>query len=223
MAPTIRPQSCKFYKTPPILCKRNRPFTNIVFREIPMAKPDPAALAAQVQGRKLPPVERWNPPLSGEMDLRIARDGTWYHEGRPIAREALVRVFSTLLRRDPDGHHYLLTPAEKWRIQVEDAPFLAVLLEADGAGRAQRLHFTTNLGDRVCAGPDHPIEVVFAADGEPSPYVRVRGRLQALISRAVYLELVELGVEHGGGRREYGVWSDGAFFSLGRLDEEASP
>ncbi len=189
-----------------------------------MAKPDPATLAAQVQGQSLPPVESWRPPLSGEMDLRIARDGTWYHEGQPILRASLARLFSTILRRDPDGHHYLLTPVEKWRIQVEDAPFLAVLLDVEGTGREQRLRFTTNLGDRVLAGPDHPIEVTFAKNGEPSPYVRVRGQLWALISRAVYLELIERGDERlSNGRREYGVWSGGVFFSLGQLDEGTAP
>jgi hypothetical protein len=185
--------------------------------------PDPEALAAQIGNRKLPPVDRWNPPLSGDMDLRITRDGIWHHEGRPILRESLVRLFSTILRRDEDGDYYLLTPVEKWRIRVDDAPFLAVLLAVDGQGeaRAQSLRFTTNVGDTVVAGPDHPIEVEYdAPDAEPSPYVHVRGRLRALISRSVFLELAALGEEHeADGKRILGVWSQGTLFSLGKLDE----
>jgi hypothetical protein len=182
---------------------------------------DPETLAAQIGNRKLPPVDRWNPPLSGDMDLRIARDGVWYHEGRPIVRESLVRLFSTILRREEDGEYYLLTPVEKWRIRIEDAPFLAVLLVADGQGEAQSLHFTTNVGDTVIAGPEHPIEVEYVTPGaEPSPYVHVRGRLRALISRSVFLELAALGEEHeADGKRILGVWSQGVLFSLGRLQE----
>jgi hypothetical protein len=183
--------------------------------------PTPDAIAAQIGNRKLPPVDRWNPPLTGDMDLRIARDGVWHHEGRPILRESLVRLFSTILRRDNDGEYYLLTPVEKWRIRVEDAPFLAVLLAVDGRGRAQSLSFTTNVGDIVVAGPDHPIEVEYDAPGaEPSPYVHVRGRLRALISRSVFLELAALGEEHvSNGERILGVWSQGVLFSLGRLED----
>ena len=158
------------------------------------------------------------------MDLRIARDGTWYHEGRPIRRESLVRLFSTILRRDDDGAYYLLTPVEKWRIRVDDAPFVAVLLAVAGQGesRNQTLRLTTNVGDTVDAGPDHPIEVEYdAPDGEPSPYVHVRGRLRALIARSVFLELAELGEERVvAGERILGVWSRGSFFSLGRLADE---
>lgn len=187
------------------------------------SSPDPADLANQLPAnRPPPPVERWNPPLSGEMDLRIARDGTWFHEGTPFQREALVRLFASILRRDPDGHYYLVTPVEKWRIQVDDAPFLAVRLDATGQGRARRLTFTTNVGDVVVAGPDHPLTVEYRTPGgEPAPYLHVRGRLRALLSRAVFLELVELGEERPDPQgRDYGVWSQGRFFSLGRLDDE---
>ena len=187
-----------------------------------MYKLDPAALAAQVQGKKLPPLERWNPPLSGVMDMRIARDGTWYHEGSPILREALARLFSTILRREDDDYYYLVTPVEKWRIQVDDAPFVAVLLDVmDKGSQTQELRFTTSLGDVVTAGPAHPIEVAYATPGgEPSPYVHVRGRLQALISRAVFLELAERGEEREvDGKPLYGVWSQGVFFPLGSLHE----
>jgi hypothetical protein len=187
-----------------------------------MRKPDPDRLAAQGgPGKRLPPVERWNPPLSGDMDLRIARDGIWHHEGRPILREPLVRVFSTILRRDEDGHYYLLTPAEKWRIQVDDVPFLAIFLESEGKGETQTLRFTTNLGDKVVASPEHPIQVKYTApDGEPAPYVHVRQRLWARISRSVFLELAQLGLESERNKKKIlGVWSQGVFFSLGSLEE----
>jgi hypothetical protein len=186
-----------------------------------MQKPDPAALAAQFAGQKLPPIKNWNPPLSGDLDMRIARNGTWYHEGEPILRETLARLFSTILRREADGCYYLVTPVEKWRIQVEDAPFLAVLLEVRNIGTDQTLCFTTNLGDRVTAGSAHPIQVEYAKPGgEPSPYVWVRDQLRALISRTVFLERVELGEEREvAGELLYGVWSQGLFFSLGGLHD----
>ena len=155
------------------------------------------------------------------MDLRIARNGVWHHEGTPIQREALVRLFASILRRDEDGHYYLVTPVEKWRIRVDDAPFLAIRLDTTGAGHQQRLIFTTNVGDLVTAGPDHPLIVEYRIPGgEPAPYIHVRGRLRALLSRAVFLELVELGEERRTvDGRDYGVWSQGQFFSLGQLDE----
>jgi hypothetical protein len=188
----------------------------------PDPDPDPAKLADQLRSeRPLPPVDRWNPPLSGDMDLRIARDGTWYHEGAPFQREALVRLFASILRRDEDGYHYLVTPVEKWRIRVDDAPFLAVRLDARGEGADRSLTFTTNVGDTVTAGPAHPLVVEYRRPGgEPSPYIHVRGGLRALLSRAVFVELVELGEEQpGSSGRRYGVWSGGHFFQLGRLDE----
>ena len=187
-----------------------------------MYKFDPVALAAQFEGKKLPPLERWHPPLSGELDMRIARDGTWYHEGTPIKRQNLARLFSTILRREDDNCYYLVTPVEKWRIQVEDAPFVAVLLEVSDKGTIQQaLRFTTNLGDVITAGPEHPIEVEYAAPGgEPAPYVHVRARLRALLSRPVFLELTELGEEREvDGKPLYGVWSQGVFFPLGSLHE----
>src|ERR1700743_1697233 len=121
-------------------------------------------------GRKLPPVEKWHPEHCGDIDIRIARDGTWFHEGTPIGRRELVRLFSTILRKDPEGY-VLVTPAEKMRIKGEDVPFLAVLLrEEDG-----RLIFTTNVGDETVAGPDNPIRVeTHPKTGEPGPYVPCR-------------------------------------------------
>ncbi len=190
---------------------------------MPHPAPDPAILATQLNAnRSLPPVDQWTPPLLGDMDLRIARDGVWHHAGTPIQREALVRLFASILRCDDDGHYYLVTPVEKWQIRVDDAPFLAIRLDATGAGPDQCLTFTTNVGDQVTAGPDHPLIVEYhTPGGEPAPYLQVRGRLRALLSRAVFLELAELGEERRtADGRDYGVWSQGQFFSLGRLDEE---
>jgi uncharacterized protein len=164
-------------------------------------------------GRAIPPVERWNPQHCGDIDIRIARDGTWYHQGTPFGRRELVRLFSTILRKDPDGYH-LVTPAEKMRIRVDDAPFVAVLLDVQGEGHDQRLMFTTNVGDDTIAGRDNPIRVeIDRESGEPSPYVHVRKGLEALIARSVFYQLAELAVPGPDGMM--GVWSDGMYFVLG--------
>jgi hypothetical protein len=165
-------------------------------------------------GRKLPPVEKWNPAHCGDIDIRIARDGTWYHEGTPVGRKELVRLFSTILRKDPDGF-VLVTPAEKMRIVVEDAPFLAVLMDVAGEGRDQTLTFMTNVGDETVAGPDNPIRVeIDPKTDEPRPYVHVRKGLEARISRAVFYHLADLAVLDDDGF--LGVWSGGLFFRLGK-------
>ena len=168
-----------------------------------------------------PPVERWDPPLSGVMDLCIGRDGVWHHQGRPIERQALKRLFAGILRRDADGEYYLLTPVEKWRIQVEDAPFLAVELRVEGAGRGQTLGFVTDVGDEVSAGREHPIEVDYTNDSaEPMPYVHVRGRLRARLTRSVLLELAGLAERQTvGGQDCYCVWSQGECFPLGPAED----
>ncbi|HUJ04399.1 MAG TPA: DUF1285 domain-containing protein [Rhizomicrobium sp.] len=166
------------------------------------------------EGRKLPPVEKWHPAHCGDIDIRIAKDGTWFHQGTPIGRREIVRLFSTILRKDPDGFH-LVTPAEKMRIAVEDAPFIAVLMRAEGEGRAQRLVFTTNVGDETVAGPENPIRVETNPETqEPAPYVHVRRGLEARIARSVFYQLADLAVPGEAG--ELGVWSNGAFFPLGR-------
>ncbi|HUC63192.1 MAG TPA: DUF1285 domain-containing protein [Alphaproteobacteria bacterium] len=165
-------------------------------------------------------------PFCGDIDMRIARDGNWHYRGSLIGRLALVKLFASVLRRDGAGDYWLVTPYERARIQVDDAPFTAVALVAEGAGRAQRLAFRTNLDEVAVAGPEHPIRVAEnAATGEPSPYILVRaGRdgapgLEALIARPVYYQLADLGVEEDGdGAQGFGVWSEGAFFPLGRLD-----
>lgn len=168
--------------------------------------------------RALPPVQRWNPPFRGDIDMRIARDGTWFHEGAPIGRFGLVRLFSGILRRDPDDAYYLVTPAEKVRIQVDDAPFVAVAMEMAGEGAARTLTFRTNVGDTVAADGEHPIRVeTHPATGEPSPYVLVRDRLEALIARAVFYDLVALAEEDGEGGLF--VRSGGVRFPLGQASE----
>ncbi len=163
--------------------------------------------------RKLPPVEQWDPEHEGGIDIRIARDGRWYHEGSPIHREAMVRVFSTILRRDGDDY-FLVTPVEKLRIEVDDAPFVAVRLEREGEGREQRLLLTTNTGDHVVVDADHPLQVE-DRDGEPAPYVHLRSGLWALVSRNVFYELAELAEQREmGASTRLGVWSGGEFFPL---------
>ena len=168
------------------------------------------AAAKQAPGRGLPPVHLWNPPHCGEIDIVIKRDGLWFHEGTPIGREALVRLFSTVLRKDDDGI-YLVTPVEKLKITVEDAPFIAVRVDRDG----EALRFTTNVGDEVEAGPDNPIRVEMDEEtGEPRPYLHVRRGLEALIARPVFYELVEMAREHDG---RMAVGSNGAWFAVGPL------
>lgn len=156
------------------------------------------------------------------MDLRIARDGTWYHEGAAFQREALVQLLASVLRRDEDNHYYLVTPVEKWRIQVDEAPFVAVRVDAEGTGSSQSLRFTTNVGDTVTAGLDHPLTVEYhQPDGEPTPFIHIRGRLRALLTRAVFIELIDLGeMRRTPAGHDYGVWSEGQFFSLGPLDDD---
>ncbi|MYZ46730.1 DUF1285 domain-containing protein [Propylenella binzhouense] len=156
------------------------------------------------------PVEAWNPPDCGDIDMRIAADGSWHYNGGPIRREALVRLFASVLRREPDGRHVLVTPVEKLGISVDDAPFLAVEMAAEGEGRGRRLTFRTNVGDVVAAGPDHPIRyAVEPGTGGVKPYVEVRRGLEALLSRPLVFELAELAETREG---RLGVWSGGAFF-----------
>lgn len=179
-----------------------------------------AAALEGAGGKSLPPVEKWNPEFCGEIDLVIKRDGTWFHEGTPIGRARLVRLFSTVLRRDGDKH-YLVTPVEKLEIKVEDAPFIAVLMKRSSAGASQKLTFVTNVGDEVTAGASHAL--TFRIDpetGERAPYVMVRAGLEALVARAVYYDLVELGETRDiDGEEQFGVWSDGVFFPFGTASE----
>lgn len=167
--------------------------------------------------RGLPPVHLWEPDYCGDIGMKIARDGQWYYDNSPIGRKKLVRLFSTILRHDDDGEHYLVTPVEKIRIEVEDAPFIATLMTVRGEGREQVLRFETNVGDFTEAGPDHPMRFqIDPTTAEPSPYVHVRARLEALISRAVFYDLVELAELHEG---RFGVWSHGEFFEIASAEE----
>jgi hypothetical protein len=185
------------------------------------ADPTPSGLAGVTAAAKsagergLPPVHLWHPEHCGEIDIRIRRDGVWFHEGTPIGREALVRLFSTVLRLDPDGYH-LVTPVEKLKIQVEDAPFIATRVDRLDDHLGGTLRFETNVGDVVEAGPDNAIRVeTDPATGEPRPYLHVRRGLEALIARPVFYELAELAAEREtpeGAR--LGVTSNGAWFPI---------
>ncbi|MEM9706788.1 MAG: DUF1285 domain-containing protein [Pseudomonadota bacterium] len=179
-----------------------------------------AAALDDVAGQKLPPVDKWTPDYCGEIDLIITRDGHWVHEGTPIGRPKLVRLLSTIIRLEADGY-YLVTPVEKLRFEVEDAPFVAVLMETEtetqtGEGEAA-LAFTTNVGDRIIAGPDHAISMKPDLAGDAmAPYIHVRAGLEARVARSVFYELVDIAeVREVDGVRSLGVSSKGAFFPLG--------
>ena len=184
-----------------------------------IVKPSAESLASAARKASkggLPPVHLWNPDFCGDLDIRIARDGTWFYLGTPIGRPELVRLFSTILRKDGDDY-FLVTPVEKVGITVDDAPFVAVDFEVTGSGKDQTLTFETNVGDFVPAGPDHPIRVERDAEtGEPSPYVLIRANLEALIDRKSFYRLVDIGAHHDGW---FGIWSDGEFFPIIPSDE----
>lgn len=179
------------------------------------ATADTLAAAAKAAGKKgPPPVHLWNPPFCGDLDMRIARDGTWWYLGTPIGRAPLVKLFSSILKREGDAY-FLVTPVEKVGIKVDDAPLLAVDFTAEGHGRDQRLSFVTKTEDEAVAGPDHPIRVERSAEGEPSPYILIRSNLWALIDRKSFYRLVELGChEPHEGASWFGLWSSGEFFPV---------
>lgn len=160
------------------------------------------------------PVEGWNPPPCGDIELRIKADGTWIYGGTPINRRPLVQLFARVLRCDPDGQCFLVTPVEKVPITIEDAPFLAVEMQVEGEGQGQLVTFRTNVDDIVRCGPEHPLRIVrdSATDGL-KPYVRVRGRLEALLTRSLTFDLLELATA-GAPADGIGVWSGGQFFAL---------
>lgn len=170
------------------------------------------ALLREQGGKGPAPVEKWNPPYCGDIGMKIRGDGVWLYQGSPIGRMALVKLFARVLRKDSDGKHYLVTPAEKVDVGVADAPFLAVEMEVRGSGRAQSLMFRTNVDDVVTAGADHPLRFAVESGSQGlKPYLHVRGRLEALLTRALYYDLVELAVDEGD---RFGVWSAGAFFAM---------
>ena len=175
--------------------------------------------APPARGRGLAPVEQWQPPYCGDIGLKIRTDGVWLYRDSPIQREALVRLFASVLRKDADGRTYLVTPAEKVDVQVEDAPFLAVAMEVGGEGREQNLIFTTNVGDAVACGRQHPLRFsVQEPGGGLKPYALVRGRLEALLTRALAFDLAALRVDEiRDGRPVSGVWSGGEFFPFDSL------
>ncbi len=183
-----------------------------------IVKPDAAGLAASVQAASKkgpPPVHLWNPPFCGDIDMRIARDGTWFYMGTPIGRAGLVKLFSGIIKRE-EGKYYLVTPVEKVGIVVDDAPFVAVDFTVDGAGTDQVIRFVTHVDDQVTAGPDHPIRVDRdPTTGEPSPYVLVRADLWALIDRKSFYRLIDIG-DHSmhDGKSWFGLWSSGRFFPV---------
>ena len=170
-----------------------------------------AEVARAVADQTLPPVDRWNPTHCGHSHMRIARDGTWFHEGSPIGRPEMVRLFSTILRREPDGRFVLVTPAEKLDIDVEDAPFIATAMIGERSGRDGRLAFQLNTGELVVADAAHPLRFE-ARDTGPHPYLSVRGGLEALLTRSVYYELAERAIADG--CDPPGVWSNGSFFAM---------
>ncbi len=174
------------------------------------------AMLIEAGSDRLPPVDQWDPPYCGDIGMLIRGDGTWMYQGSPIGRKPLVRLFSRVLRRDVDGRYYLVTPVEKVDVAVSDAPFLAVEMDVTGSGKEQTLTFRTNVDDIVVCGGDHPLRYVEeAGSGGLKPYVMVRGRLEALLTRAIYYDLVELAVERAdAGVVELGVWSNGTFFPL---------
>jgi uncharacterized protein len=192
--------------------KQTNPFSNSTsgMKLTQNAASSNSSPAETASARKREPID------CGDLEMRIARDGTWYYRGSPIGRRSLVKLFVSVLRREADGRYWLVTPAERGRIEVEDVPFLAVALTVEGEGRDQQLIFRTNLDEFVTAGPDNPLRVETAASGEPAPYILVRDGLEARLARPVFYELVELGTEEQVGKRtQFGVWSRRTFFSLG--------
>ena len=170
-----------------------------------------AELQRLIDERRLPPVDKWNPQRCGHSEMRIARDGTWYHQGSPIRRPAMVRLFSTILRREPDGRHVLVTPVEKLEIDVDSTAFRAIEIQSEGEGHQRRVAFRLDSGDAVILGPDHPLTVIEDEHG-PSPRLLVRHGLEAELSRPVYYELADLALAEG--NEPPGIWSGGAFFPL---------
>jgi uncharacterized protein len=174
-----------------------------------------SAALGDLPTRGPPPVDRWNPPYCGAIDMRIAADGTWYHNGTPIRRPKLVRLFSSILRREPDGRIVLVTPVECVGITVEDAPFVAVEMAVDGSGQDRRISFRTNADDLVPVDAEHTLRFEEAADGALKPYLQVRGGLWALVTRALTYDLVEMAEEGSlDGETWLGLWAGGLFHPI---------
>ena len=167
------------------------------------------------EGAKRPPVNDWHPERVGEIDIRIAKDGVWFYQNNPMERESIVKLFSGILRKD-ENEYFLVTPVEKMKVVVEDVPFVVCMMDVEGEGKDQKIYFSTNVGDAFLLSEAHALTVKYNAKKEPSPYVLVRDKLHALISRQVYYELAEFAVDASDGEEGevFGVWSDGGFFSL---------
>jgi hypothetical protein len=177
------------------------------------------AATAAPAGRGLPPVHLWDPPFCGDLDMRIASDGTWFYMGTPIGRPALVRLFSTILKRE-DGKHFLVTPVEKVGIRVDDAPFLAVEMQKEKLGADRLLRFRTNVDDWVACDKQHRLRFEAAADGGLTPYLHVRADLWAKVTRALYYDLVDMGEERVvDGHPMFGVASGGEFFAMADAEQ----
>ena len=177
------------------------------------------AANAGSSGKALPAVHLWNPPFCGDLDMRIASDGTWFYLGTPIGRPALIRLFSTILKRE-NGKHFLVTPVEKVGIRVDDAPFLAVEMRKEGDGHDLLLRFRTNVDDWVVCDRVHRLRFEAAADGGLMPYLHVRADLWAKVTRALYYDLVDMGEERVvDGRPMFGVASSGAFFAMADAEQ----
>jgi hypothetical protein len=170
-------------------------------------------LQVLIDERRLPPVDKWDPPACGHSGMRIGRDGTWYHQGRPIGRAAMVRLFSTILRREADGTHVLVTPVEKLEIDVERTAFRAIEMHSEESGRQRSIAFALDSGDAIILGKEHPLRLVEDLNGL-SPRILVRHGLEAELSRPVYYELAEMAL--GEGSDPPGLWSDGSFFPLAK-------
>jgi hypothetical protein len=166
-----------------------------------------AELQREIDARRLPPVDKWHPTHCGDSEMRIARDGTWFHQGQPIRRPAMVRLFATILRREPDGRHVLVTPVEKLDIAVEATAFRAIEMESEGDGQKRRIALKLDSGDALIVGAAHPLSI------DSTPRVLVRHGLEAELSRPIYYELAEIALAEGADPP--GVWSDGMFYALG--------
>jgi hypothetical protein len=178
-----------------------------------------ATAGTKATGKGLPPVHLWNPPFCGDLDMRIAHDGTWFYMGTPIGRPALVRLFSTILKRE-NGKHFLVTPVEKVGIRVDDAPFLAVEMRKESDDKGATLHFRTNVDDWVTCDGEHRLRFETASDGGLTPYLHVRSELWAKLTRALYYDLVDMGEERVvDGREMFGVRSAGVFFPMADAEQ----
>ena len=183
---------------------------NTAGRDLPNLATEIKALIRE--GKKLPPVNDWHPERAGEIDIRIAKDGVWYYQGDKMERQSIVTLLSGILRKDGNDY-FLVTPSEKMKVKVDDAPFVINMMDVEGEGGSQSIHFSTNVGDAFTLSSKHFLEVQYNEKGEPAPYVLVRDKLYGLISRKVYYELAEL-AECLDEAEKFGVRSDGAWFVL---------